>query len=372
MAKLPADFDWRKSPAHIDLLSKFVKARDIAQVMDWQYLKDTIRENTKDAIERFIRDGALVPCELEESLDRVFTAAQLKKMLKEHGLKQSGAKEELIERLVEADRSGMQKLVSRLQIMKCSGDALALIEQHENEKQRDLESAKQQSHNALLNNEPKEAYRIFVSFNRKYNSPDFPSNPYEVGELEAILSSCPKVLGAMTPSDLRSLQAATCMAKLWYGEPATNWLPDGFTTGLKNSQIAVNYLARHAEFKHSVMTSSEYCKRFKIVFEPNDIDSCDLCLALNGKEFDKNHLPELPFQNCTSDTGCMCRIESVFDDADDGLITITFDTEDDEGDEIVENGNAVARLKQLKELLDNGLISQAEFDTKKAEILSRI
>jgi hypothetical protein len=32
----------------------------------------------------------------------------------------------------------------------------------------------------------------------------------------------------------------------------------------------------------------------------------------------------------------------------------------------------VARLKQLKAMLDADLISQAEYDTKKAEILSRM
>jgi len=97
MPKLPTSFDWRKSPAHIDLLGKFVKPRDIAQVMNWQYLKDTIKENTKEAIGRFIQDGALVICELDEILDCAFTASELKKMAREQGLKQTGTKVELVE-----------------------------------------------------------------------------------------------------------------------------------------------------------------------------------------------------------------------------------------------------------------------------------
>jgi len=85
MAKLPADFDWRKSPAHMDLLSKFIKPRDVAQVMGWQYLKHAIKEDPRETIERFIRDGTLIPSGLEATLNRVFTVAQLKEMLKERG-----------------------------------------------------------------------------------------------------------------------------------------------------------------------------------------------------------------------------------------------------------------------------------------------
>jgi hypothetical protein len=209
MAKLPANFDWRKSPAHLDLLGKFIKPRDLAQVLNWQYLKDSIRESTKDAIDRYIRDGALVPCELEEGIDRLFTAAQLKKMLKDLGQKQSGAKEELIERIIETNREEMERIISRSKIMKCSATGLAIVEQYEKEKQHDVELAMQLSYNALMRGDPKEASRIYVAYNRRYTDPDFSSSPYEVGELGSILSSSPKVLGDISPADLRMVRHAS-------------------------------------------------------------------------------------------------------------------------------------------------------------------
>jgi hypothetical protein len=139
---------------------------------------------------------------------------------------------------------------------------------------------------------------------------------------------------------------------------------------LKNNKIAVNYLARHADLRYTVATNSEYSSRFRIVFEPNDIDSCELCLALNGKEFDKRNLPELPLEGCTSETGCMCRIETIYDDDDDDDdLEAEFDDSDDDAGE---NGQvAITKLRQLKEMLDSGLFSQVEYDAKKAEILSR-
>ena len=344
MAKLSANFDWKNSPAHLDLLSKFVKPRDVAQVMDWLYLKNTIRESTQDAVDRFIRDGALIPCGIEESAERVLTAAQLKKMLKEPGLKQTGSKEELVERLVAADHAGVERVISRNRVVKCSATGLALVERYEKDKQSDLDEAKQQSFAALLRNAPKEAYKLFVAYARKYASPDLPSNPPEVGWLEHILSSQPMVLGDALPSALRSLQAAACMKQLWYGELATNWLPEGFTTRLKSNQVAINYLTRYADLRRQIEFSGEYAKRLRIVFDSNDIDSCNLCMALNGQEFEKDGLPELPFGNCTSETGCMCRIEGVHEHRDKDLFEITLEDEDFDDDV----NSPVLKLRQLQ------------------------
>lgn len=371
MPKRPADFDWRTSPAHLDLLSRFVRPRDIAPVMDWMYLKDTIKEDTRDAFDRFIRDGALIPCDLDESLNQACTAAQLKKMLKERGLKQTGSKAELVERLIDEDRLGMEKVVDRLMLMKCSPDAITLLERYEELVQQEEDLARQRSHVALLDYDPKKAFKIYASHMRKYHpessGPDWSASI--MPKLQAILASNPKVLGIVAPSTLRSLQAAACMTELWQDD-ALDWLPDEFTTRLSSTEVAVNYLKRHAEFQQSIMAQGEHVKRWRIVFDPSDVDSCDLCLALDGREFDKDTLPDLPFEGCTSETGCMCRLESVFD----------WETDSDEEDygEVTESDldivlvTPIAILKQLKEMLDNELITQADYDKKKAEILSRM
>ena len=368
MAKLSANFNWKSSPGHLDLLSKFVKPRDVAQVLDWQYLKETIHENAKDAIDRLIEDGALNPCGIEESAERVLTAAQLKRMLKDLGLKQTGAKEELVARLVTADRAGVERVISRTQVVKCSAIGLALVERYNKDKQSDLDHAKQQSFAALLRSAPKEAYKIHVAYARKYASLDFASNSPDVDWLECILSSQPAVLGDVTPNDLKNLQAAACMTQLWHGELATNWLPEGTNTRLKSNQVAVNYLIRHADFSRQIKSAGDYDQRLKIVFESNDIDSCDLCLALSGQEFDKDKFPELPFVDCTSETGCMCRVESVYEHRDSDVFEIIIGDEDFEDD----GGDPVSKLRQLKEMLDEDLITQDEYTAKKAEILSRM
>ncbi len=139
MGKLPNDFDWRKSPAHIDLLGKFVKPRDISQVLTWQYLRESLKENSKDAINRFIQEGALEKCELDEILNCAFTADQLKKMSREKGLKPTGSKSDLIERLISSDRKKMEEVASKLMIMKCTHKAAEFVSKYEEGKQEALE-----------------------------------------------------------------------------------------------------------------------------------------------------------------------------------------------------------------------------------------
>ena len=60
--------DWRRSPPHIDLLSKFEKPRDVSQVLRWQYLRESIKGSIGDAISQFVSEGFLVHCDLPEVL----------------------------------------------------------------------------------------------------------------------------------------------------------------------------------------------------------------------------------------------------------------------------------------------------------------
>lgn len=374
MAKLPETFDWRKSPAHIDLLGKFVKPRNLAQVMSWQYLNDALNENPKEAIERFVRDEALVASNLNETLDCAFTAAELKKIAKEQqSVKQTGSKAELAERLIAADRSKMETLVSKIKVMKCSTQALKLVEEFEQRKQQALDEAKQQSFEALLRGDAKGAYKAFLAYQKAYVDSEFQSQTVVIDGLCIVLSSEPKVLGEMSQSDLTGLRAAACMPDLWFGESSANWLPPGFTTHLQSNAIAINYLKCNARMREDLARYSEFAERVRLVFDENDIDSCELCLKLNGKVFDRAAFPELPCENCTSETGCKGRIESDFETEREGVsFKVIVSDEDSVEVNPIADDDAFEKLSQIKKMLDNSLITEEQYEKKKSEILSRL
>lgn len=370
MPKLPSNFNWKESAIHIQLLESFSKPRDVKRVLDWQFIQQNMGEKTESAIDRFVREGALVPANLEESLEAVLQVVHLKKMLQERELRQSGSKSELIGRLIESDRNGAEDVAKQHRVMKCSESALALLEERKNEKVRELELAQKQSFELLKNGNAKEAYKVYSNYQKKF-SYGFHVNAYEVEELQFVISSCPSVVGNLTSENKKWLQAAAGMKTLWKEDKAEYWLPENFNTAINDNRRAINYLIRNAYFRQTASEKDRYTKNAKVTFQEGDIESCDLCVSLNGKVFDLDEIPELPMVGCTSETGCMCALDLYFGDNDDDNFL------DDEEDETqIENveieTDPVKSLKALKQLLDEELITQAEYDEKKKEILSRL
>lgn len=370
MPKLPSNFDWKESASHIQLLEAFSKPRDVNRVLDWQFIQQNMGEKTESAIDRFIREEALVPASLEESLEAVLQVVHLKKMLLELDLRQSGSKIELIRRLIEADHKGAEDVAKQHRVMKCSASALALLEERKNEKVRELEVAQKQSFELLKSGNAKESYKVYSNYQKRF-SYGFHANSYEVEELQFVISSCPSVVGTLTSEDKKCLQAAAGMKILWREDKAEYWLPENFNTVVNDNRRAINYLIRNAYFRRTASEKDRYTKNAKVTFREGDIESCDLCMSLNGKILDLDEIPELPMVGCASETGCMCDLDLYFGNDDDDEFL------DDEDDEIqVENTeietNPVKNLKVLKQLLDEGLITQAEYDEKKKEILSRL
>jgi hypothetical protein len=92
---------WRTSKAHILLLSRFLYAQSPKDAVPshWERL---LGEPPQRAVDRFISEGWLIPASLNTKLDRTFNTTEIKKMLKERGLRVSGRKAQGIERLIEA------------------------------------------------------------------------------------------------------------------------------------------------------------------------------------------------------------------------------------------------------------------------------
>jgi len=370
MQKLSNDFNWRESPSHIELLKSFTKARSIQQVVGWQHLKQTLKEGIEDAIGRLTRDGALIPAGVEEGLNSLFQIVQLKKLLQERNLRISGAKSELVERLVIADHAWGEQVVRKSKVMKCSEAVLVLISNYEERKESDCNSAKERSFESFKNNNVKEAYNAYVTFQRKYSNAQFESNPFHIGDLQYILTSKPRILGDIAIEDLRLLRAAACMQSLWNDKSPENWLPDTFKTCLKNNRLAINYLATNARIRYDIDGFKEYTKQVRVAFSPWELDSCDLCQSLNGKVFEIDDFPELPMIGCTSETGCKCHISPVYEEDNDDNENEFFGVRLElDKSQLVEN--PVEKLRQLKQMLDDNLITQDEYNKKKSEVLAR-
>jgi hypothetical protein len=118
-------FDWGKSKAHLLLLSKFIHANrfeDFARHDFWKVMWDSLLgEPSSKAIKRFVEEGMLMTTtDLNDLLSYKYKVTELKDMLKQRSLPVSGLKDELIQRLAQADTNGMRKAVAELSLLKCT------------------------------------------------------------------------------------------------------------------------------------------------------------------------------------------------------------------------------------------------------------
>ena len=141
--------DWRESAAHILLLSRFKNAREEYREgwlagHDWEEWEAALNESPQKAMRRFLDEDVLERASLTECLAYKYKASDLKAMLRQRGLQVSGRKTDLIDRLIQADREGMQVAVSGLSLFQCSEQGREIVEKYqatEGEKRARLEQA---------------------------------------------------------------------------------------------------------------------------------------------------------------------------------------------------------------------------------------
>jgi hypothetical protein len=367
MAAHRSDFDWTASPAHIDLLSKFVSPRDLNQILRWQYLQQSLNEDPKDAIDRFAECGLLLACDLDEIIQRAFSAPDLKQMAASQSLRTTGTKREIADRLLDFARPTLEQATTGHRFFKCSREAEKFLDDYGKRREDAFEAARQKCHDLLLQGNARDAYKVFAGVQREYVTAAFRPNSFDIEHLDFVLSSNPRVVGDIPASDLIILRAATGMQLLWRDKSLQAWLPEHFSLAKQTPTIAAKYLICNAEIRRSIQQIKEYATKARFVFNDYDIESCQQCLSLRGQVFALEEMPDLPLESCTSETGCKCRVEVVHDyprHSGGGVFEVKL-AENEKGDE-----NAFNRLSELKRMFDNGLITEEEFLAKKAQILA--
>lgn len=106
----------RYSPKAGDaLLARFERGQDIDDLADWWDKK--LDEDRFAVVDGYYHDGLIEMMPSAEKLELVFNLVELKPMCKARGLKVSGKKIELAQRLVEADQPGMVQLIGNRNLM---------------------------------------------------------------------------------------------------------------------------------------------------------------------------------------------------------------------------------------------------------------
>jgi hypothetical protein len=266
-------------------------------------------------------------------------------MLSSRGLKVSGRKAELIQRLLEADPKCMAVPYARRVILRCTPAASQAVSRWKAEQTRAFETASDSVIAALRNRHFKEAIRTADVYRKnKFEPPIHPgvaamtvesvlrSIEDRARDLATVFTMRPKILNELQPEQWEGLYLNYAVWELLRRTAQEKCMP-GFTegdedddredddreapekcvpgpTGIKamNSTMATRMLSFYVKHQSDLARMRESgIKKAKII----GIGGCEACLALKDQTFRLDELPELPYKDCTCELGCRCTAIAV-------------------------------------------------------------
>ncbi|MEW6672626.1 MAG: SAP domain-containing protein [Thermodesulfobacteriota bacterium] len=310
--------DINSSPAHLLLLSKFLNGNNPNYFAEASYWETPLKEKPMKAIKWFIKDEMLEPAQLVDLINHKFKVTELKTMLKDRGLKSSGRKEEMVERLIEHDRDGLTRATKDVNLFKCTAFGKILAEGYLNRCRRQKENTEQEVLSYLKLRRFKEATLTVSKYEAAQIFPrglgiDWGNYDYtrDTKMLEFIFNAKPKTLSDLDSARREKINLAVAIIYLWGTNEWNKWVPPGFDSGLITTDLSVRTIFSYANFK---LNMDDYRNlgikevEISVVF---DQSTCDSCKKLDGRRFKLDQVPTLPHEKCTSKSGCRCGVMPV-------------------------------------------------------------
>ncbi len=310
-------FDWRKSKAHLLLLSKFLRAGTVDDYRNSLAWEAALQEAPERAIARFVKEGMLVKGDLAASIDYRYTVSELKRMLTERRLPISGRKADLISRLIQADPTGARQAVAGIEVLVCSQQGREIAEEFLQKERAYRAEVEAQALEHLRRARFKDAALLVASYEAQQVFPrgigvDWkhydPS--HDLAVLNTIFAGKPKILASFSDAQLDALRIAAGMMHLWGANECKRWLPSNFEVDrFADNATAARMLLFYAWHRVNLAQYRNYgVTEVKVL---GAADSCAACKRISGKRFMIEQVPELPYEYCTHEMGCRCRVVGV-------------------------------------------------------------
>lgn len=306
--------NWKRSSAHLLLLSKFRRGDSPERYRDAEYWADALKEPPIKAIDRFRKSGMVELAELPELLAYQFKIPDLKSLLRERGLKISGRKAELIYRLIEHDPKSMKEATKDLMVYRCTGEGLRLAEAFLADEKKKKQATEREAYCLLEQKQFPKAVRVVADYEASQVFPrgiGIDWNNYnvksDVYSLKAIFEKTPKIITGIDKKQLKTLRLAAAMMQLWGTNTAKRWLPSDFETGIHlDGNAAARMLALHASHIRDMEGYKTAGVKTVKIMGANDERVCPECKKIQGTQYRLGNVPELPYANCTCEIGCRC------------------------------------------------------------------
>lgn len=307
--------DLKQSEPHKMLLSRFLNGSSLENIARDPRWADVLREEPAIAVQKFVDAGLLEPASTIQKLSADFGVANLKKLLKDRGLKQSGSKLELAERLVEHDEPGMLSIVSDSRILICAGDGRVLAEEYLALKKDEKLRLERSLYLLLESGDLSEAAKALATYE---SSQVFPRGmgmnwddaaPQLTNKLGTIFREVPTMLNRESDDAISHLKLAAGMMELFGTGRARKWLPHNIQLRHDiDPEAAARMFVFHARHLERLAQLKEAGFRKVKVIGLSDSSHCANCQKINGRTYKIENAPELPYPQCSCVIGCRCLI----------------------------------------------------------------
>jgi hypothetical protein len=297
----------------------FLKRFQTAGAVDWvdqssrsaASWKVALGESEADAFRRFVSLGLVIQCPLPETVEYRFTAASLREMVRSRGLKRSGTKRAMANRLCAADPAGMREAIGTASVWRCAAEALKLVAEFDNRKEQMQASVLE----ALRARDLHRAVARVEDFDAELG---FPKDPlftmppdWKESALIDIFDVKPAILGEIPADALRELRLAAAMDLLG----CEYHLPDE----IRNERLSLEtkVAARMIWFRakqiiglRGLRAAGYQRVRLHTIAKDQvgDWKACEVCVRLSGRIWEIEDAPEIPNPDCTSSLGCRCSL----------------------------------------------------------------
>jgi hypothetical protein len=304
------------------LLTKFLYPCPPSYYAGQPHWAQALGEAPETAMQRLQSEGLLAEPTLPVKMSATLLVPDLKAQLKARNLKVSGRKDELIQRLIEADSVGMENLVAGKQLLVCTQDGKEIAEQTNAEMAAEKGLAEQEVLTHLQNERLEAACRAVASYEARQVFPrglGIEWSKYDpaqdVAKLREILHGRPKFLSRLPKLQMDALRVPAAMMELWGASDCGKWLPSDLHTPLRvDNDTAARMLVFFAHHRadmaeYRALAKDGFVKCVEIL---STEDSCEACKKLSKKRYGLNEVPELPYEHCTNEMGCRCLAQPVF------------------------------------------------------------
>lgn len=314
-SKLPSPVDSRKRErAKMLFLSKFLKGRSRNEMEKKEYWALALGCSPSSLIADFINESLVEVAPLDVQAQIAYNAESLKKICKAMSLKSSGAKQELIGRILACDPQFFLNDGKIKESFVCTARGKLLAEEYLSKTAEEKLSAEKIVYEALKVRNYRGASLQVAAFEAKQPLArglgiDWGNhNPNrDILVLRMIEKVNPQTLRHLSAMDLSAVKLVAQQMHLWGNSNAFHWVSDGSRF---SKEIDVSLSCRMMMFAGIHYANLDEfrdlgAKKIEILCA-NDGLSCSACKEIGRKKYTIENVPELPYRGCTCEYGCRC------------------------------------------------------------------